>query len=55
MTRLLKKNEIIEELAKFNNVDMVDNYNLIPKEDKYFVDSIHFSHNGMELLAKLCK
>ncbi len=47
-----KENEIIEELAKFNNVDMVDNYNLIPKEDKYFVDSIHFSHNGMELLAR---
>lgn len=47
-----KENEIIKELAKFNNLDMVDNYNLIPKEDKYFVDSIHFSHDGMEILAK---
>ena len=47
-----KENDIIRELAEINNVEMVDNYNLIPKQDKYFVDSIHFSHEGMELLAE---
>ena len=31
---------------------IVDNANLIPSEEKYFLDSLHFTPEGMKLLAK---
>ena len=39
-------------LSKKNNLTIVDNANLIPMNEKYFVDTIHFSHEGMIKLAQ---
>ncbi len=47
-----QENKIIKELSKKHNCDFVDNENLIEKNDENFVDSIHFSHLGMEKIAK---
>ncbi len=49
---VLGENKIVKELSLKYNIYLVDSYNLIPKEDKYFVDSIHFTPEGMGLLAK---
>ena len=38
--------------AKKNNLKLADCYSLIPKEESNFVDHIHFSPEGMKLLAK---
>lgn len=46
-----KENNIIKELAAKNNLLLIDNAQLIPHEERYFVDSIHFSPDGMKLLA----
>lgn len=48
----VEENNIIKKLAKKNNVKLVDSYSLIPKENINFVDHIHFSVEGMKLLAK---
>ena len=45
------QNKHIKELSKKYKAVFVDNNKLIPKEDKYFVDSIHFAPYGMNLLA----
>tara|TARA_B100001057_G_scaffold491664_1_gene582395 strand:- start:279 stop:1511 length:1233 start_codon:yes stop_codon:yes gene_type:complete len=47
-----KENQIIKELAKKNKSYFIDNANLVPKDEKYFVDTIHFSHKGMENIAE---
>ncbi|MDD4940739.1 MAG: SGNH/GDSL hydrolase family protein [Candidatus Omnitrophica bacterium] len=49
---VLKENEIIKELSLKYNVPLVDNYRLIPRQDKYFVDSVHFTPEGMNLIAQ---
>ena len=46
------ENDVMQSLAKKNNLVIVDNASLIPKDEKYFVDSIHFTPEGMTLLAK---
>ena len=46
-----KENEIIRGLAKKNNLILIDNSILVPADEEYFVDSIHFL-KGMKLLAK---
>ena len=48
---VIKENTILKELAENNQIDFVDTYNLIPKTDKNFVDTVHFTHLGMKLLA----
>ena len=48
----IEENKIIEKLAKKNNLKLADCYSLIPKEESNFVDHIHFSPEGMKLLAK---
>ena len=48
---VIKENIILKELAKNNQIDFVDTYNLIPKTDKNFLDTVHFTHLGMKLLA----
>ena len=48
---VIKENIILKKLADVNQVDFVDTYNLIPKTDKNFVDTVHFTHLGMKLLA----
>ena len=40
------------DLAQSNKLKLVDNYSLVPQNEKYFVDSIHFSPEGMKLVAK---
>ena len=47
-----KENDIMKKLASKNNIKIVDNAKIIPKDEKFFVDSIHFSHLGMELIAQ---
>lgn len=47
-----KENDIIKSLADKNEIKIVDNAKFVPKEEKFFLDSVHFSHLGMELLAQ---
>tara|TARA_Y100000768_G_C23948009_1_gene668610 strand:- start:245 stop:1276 length:1032 start_codon:yes stop_codon:yes gene_type:complete len=47
-----KENEILEYLAKKNDIEFVDNDNLIEKNDNLFIDTIHFSVEGMKKLAE---
>ena len=49
---VLEENKIMKELAKKNNLKLVDCFSLIPKEDSNFVDSCHFTPKGMNLLAQ---
>lgn len=46
-----QENDIMRELAKKNNLTLVDNAALVPQEEEYFVDSIHFTPIGMQTLA----
>ena len=48
---VLEENRVMQELAREHELSLVDNFNLIPYEDKYFVDSIHFSPSGMREVA----
>jgi lysophospholipase L1-like esterase len=51
-SQLIKQeNEIVRGLAVKNNLRIVDNALMVPSEDKYFVDSIHFTPEGMRLIA----
>ena len=45
------ENEVMRELATKNNLELVDNASLIPKEEKFFVVTVHFTPEGMNLLA----
>ena len=45
-------NEEIKKLASRHDLPIVDNDSLIPRDDRYFMDSIHFTPEGMELFAK---
>tara|TARA_B100000519_G_C14255660_1_gene444876 strand:+ start:2836 stop:4032 length:1197 start_codon:yes stop_codon:yes gene_type:complete len=47
-----KENVIIKKLSEKNNLKLVDSASLIPRDDSYFVDSVHFTPKGMKLLAK---
>ena len=49
---VILENRAIRELADKYCIPLVDNFSLIPSEKKYFVDSIHFSPEGMNLLAR---
>lgn len=44
-------NNVIREVAKTHDVAVIDNFNLIPQDERYFVDSQHFSPEGMQLIA----
>jgi lysophospholipase L1-like esterase len=48
-----KENQIIKNLSKKNKIQLADCDLLIPRNKKYFLDSIHLSKEGMEYLAKL--
>jgi lysophospholipase L1-like esterase len=51
-SQLIKQeNDIVRDLAVKNNLRIVDNALMVPSEDKYFVDSIHFTPEGMRLIA----
>ena len=49
---VLEENEIMKKLAKKNNLKLVDCYSLISRDKSNFVDSSHFTPEGMNLLAK---
>ena len=49
---ILIENEQIKILAQKYNLDLVDSFNIIPQNEEYFVDSIHFTPEGMKLLAR---
>ena len=47
-----KENLITRKLADKYNLSYVDNFKLIPSEEEFFVDSIHFSPKGMSTIAR---
>ena len=50
--RIVKEeNEIIRYLAIKNSLKLVDNAALVPLVERYFVDSVHFTPEGMHLIA----
>ena len=48
---IYKENEIMKDLSKLHKLTIIDNANLMPAEEKYFLDSLHFTPEGMKLLA----
>ncbi len=49
---VMKENLVIKKLAEENGVNFIDIYNLIPKKDINFLDTIHLTPSGMEILAR---
>jgi lysophospholipase L1-like esterase len=47
-----EENHHLQSLASEFDTVFVDQAALIPREDQYFVDTVHFTPNGMELLAE---
>lgn len=47
-----KVNNLLRNLASDQNVILVDNAAMIPKEIKYFTDSVHFTGIGTSLVAE---
>ncbi|MDA9321669.1 SGNH/GDSL hydrolase family protein [Gammaproteobacteria bacterium] len=47
-----KENEIIRQLSEKYKVTLIDNAAMMPNKEKYFVDTVHFTPDGMKLLAK---
>lgn len=46
-----EENKIMRRLADKNELKLVDNAALVPHDERYFVDSIHFTPEGMRLIA----
>lgn len=46
------ENEVIRRLSSKHNLPLVENDLLIPEGNEYFVDTVHFTPEGMQLLAK---
>ncbi|UCH20945.1 MAG: hypothetical protein JSU83_20885 [Deltaproteobacteria bacterium] len=44
-------NRVLKEVAALDKTGWVDNASLIPHEDRYFVDRVHFSKEGAALMA----
>lgn len=49
---VFQENEVMRRLAEKHSLPLVENDRLVPSEDKYFVDSIHFSPDGMKTIAE---
>lgn len=49
---VLEENSAIRDLCRKHDIPLVDSFNLIPCDEKYFVDTIHFSPEGMTTLAE---
>ena len=47
------ENRMSKELSAEFNAPFVDIFNLMPKEERYFVDTVHFSPEGMKKMAEL--
>ena len=48
---VLEENRVIRELASLHELPLVDNFKLVPCDEKYFLDSVHFSPHGMREIA----
>jgi lysophospholipase L1-like esterase len=48
---VIEENKIINELAQKHGIPLVDNFSLVPLDEKYFVDTMHFSPDGMKKIA----
>ncbi len=46
-----EENKIMRYLSEKNGLKLVDNAALVPPDEHYFVDSIHFTPEGMRLIA----
>ncbi len=46
------ENDRMKSLASKNNLILVDNANIVSMEEKFFVDSIHFTPEGMHVIAE---
>ena len=46
------ENEIMRDLAKYNNLTIVDSAKHFPQDEQFFVDSVHFTPKGMTKLAQ---
>jgi len=49
---LLQYNDVLKEVATQEKCGLVDNANLIPHKDAYFVDRVHFSELGARKMAE---
>ena len=47
-----EENNVMRKLSVKNNLILVDNAKILPLKEKYFVDTVHFSHYGMKRLAE---
>lgn len=47
------ENQMSKDLSAQFNTPFVDIFNLMPKEERYFVDTVHFSPEGMKKMAEL--
>lgn len=46
------ENEVMRKISLKHKLPLIENDLLIPQEDKYFLDSMHFTPEGMQLLAR---
>ena len=49
---VLLENRVVSDLAREHGLPLVDNLNLIPQDHRHFNDKIHFTLDGMKLLAE---
>jgi lysophospholipase L1-like esterase len=49
---VMDENAVMTNLCHKHNIPLVDNFNLIPRREKYFMDTIHFTPEGMTLVAE---
>lgn len=47
-----KENEIMRHLSVKNQLKLVDNAIMVPQDERYFVDSVHFTPEGMRMIAR---
>lgn len=47
-----QENGVMRKIAEKYNVPLVDNARLVPEEEEYFVDTVHFTPAGMRLIAE---
>jgi lysophospholipase L1-like esterase len=46
------QNQVVIDLAQKHGLTLVDNFNLIPQDEKHFQDKIHFTSAGMREIAQ---
>jgi len=46
-------NQISREVASSNNIPLIDLANLVPQENVYMYDTVHYNDNGSQFVAKI--